>query len=855
MSKKGGKGAVETAPPPPTQPVDTTASDLLQLYAQERGKQRLDLVEFTHAKYNDWLRYFGFSMEREIEWQQATQTSHRKHNRPLRATISLMGTQQTSTVLPNVPLSHPGASGATAGATATTAKVPQPEVCPFESNTAVDSACWTLAPTGYATVDEYALGLGALLTSQTTLAVTEQCIQPYKQVTWRLNEYSCQHYKLRSIYRWLCHNMKVTFPVKASTGPTVTIQEPAAVAGGKDAKKAPAPPPKKGGAVDATQALPVSNANPNDTVLISRTADPIQMAHLFAQMCGEAGIECEVVKGTLKGCLDQLGKPFNFVPWAWNIVKALDPSGNVKQYLVDLALSTMYVFPYEGSGAPGRRIGTPGSGSAANPSASPPAPSAPPSTSTTSSPKYLDLATGTKVFEPFYYFTDPKQFAPLHFPDDFSKSLLQHMVTKTQWEVAPRLSHEFFALKLRLDSHRRRALFTAKSTPIYVTVFADELKTTDLTCKVYRGQPSQVDFYASEPIDAKYVWQQREEKERRVTFSMMVPDVGYYTIAIGGRSNPPLGGAQFPQGCYTPAVLVYQVLINFVSVNETLFPLQHMSPTIAKITEPLNHKVLLGAQRVSVVPMVPNVMAIGVVNRIYKPPGASTVKQEAVAAPVVDTPRGGKKPPPKEAKKDTTEVVAAAPVAVKPSKPEIERVTMELLPLNADKAVFEGAVNLQVGLMEIWAFYGDPTSVSVGGGAASANSAKPANVEPQGEVAAPGALPPAPSPPPAAANVAIASPNAAPKPTTLKPSGTFLPLVTEIQVVKRIPTKEQTLNDGVSLIQPLPMGDSDRPVVLQMLTEPAGAAEVLPVAFLPDPSRNLVPGQMHCVGGYFASKK
>ena len=57
---KKGKG-VEAPPPPPPAPVDTTAQDLLALYAKERSKDRSDLLEFTHAKYQDWHRYFGFN--------------------------------------------------------------------------------------------------------------------------------------------------------------------------------------------------------------------------------------------------------------------------------------------------------------------------------------------------------------------------------------------------------------------------------------------------------------------------------------------------------------------------------------------------------------------------------------------------------------------------------------------------------------------------------------------------------------------------------------------------------------------------------------------------------------------------
>ena len=150
--------------------------------------------------------------------------------------------------------------------------------------------------------------------------------------------------------------------------------------------------------------------------------------------------------------------------------------------------------------------------------------------------------------------------------------------------------------------------------------------------------------------------------------------------------------------------------------------------------------------------------------------------------------------------------------------------------LNPDKARFEGAVSLQTGVVEVWVFFGDPSSLGVG------KSVTPV-VASSAPLLPPG-TPDQPSPPPPALDAApqpMAKPMGLPP---LKPSGAFYPFVTEVQVVKRIPSKETALNDGRSLIQPLPNLDQDRATVLGLLT----GAEV-------------EDGSLRSVGTYWAAKK
>jgi hypothetical protein len=68
MPPKSKKVEAVEAAPVVVEKTDTTDADLLALYLKERQKQRSDLTEFTHAKYESWLHYFGFSLEQEMRW-------------------------------------------------------------------------------------------------------------------------------------------------------------------------------------------------------------------------------------------------------------------------------------------------------------------------------------------------------------------------------------------------------------------------------------------------------------------------------------------------------------------------------------------------------------------------------------------------------------------------------------------------------------------------------------------------------------------------------------------------------------------------------------------------------------------
>ena len=52
----------------------------------------------------------------------------------------------------------------------------------------------------------------------------------------------------------------------------------------------------------------------------------------------------------------------------------------------------------------------------------------------------------------------------------------------------------------------------------------------------------------------------------------------------------------------------------------------------------------------------------------------------------------------------------------------------------------------------------------------------------------------------------------------MKPVGSFVPFVTQIQCVKRIPSKELNLNEGRPLIQPQPCPDEDLRGTMRLLT-------------------------------------
>jgi hypothetical protein len=310
-------------------------------------------------------------------------------------------------------------------------------------------------------------------------------------------------------------------------------------------------------------------------------------------------------------------------------------------------------------------------------------------------------------FEPAYFFSDPRHFATLHYPDTQSHLLLappreqtdpsrsrsdsgasspasrhhHRLVTRAQWEAYPRLTHVATSMGVALESHARRATFAAKGCPVYMSVILGNATSTEVQVTVFRGPLAQV-VQAQQPItlpqlqpstsegqpavtdniaalvdrhvaaqhransnynvitltsnpggstnlappaqvssttgalsivDPNYFALSREEHTRRTVLSLMLPDVGQYTICFGVRR---LDAAGAPLTSFFTLAAAYQMSVSFVPINDPLMPVICEPLTVAKLQAPATSRVASGAVYFAVAPTQPNVVAAAVVNEL-----------------------------------------------------------------------------------------------------------------------------------------------------------------------------------------------------------------------------------------------
>ena len=487
----------------------------------------------------------------------------------------------------------------------------------------------------------------------------------------------------------------------------------------------------------------------------------------------------------------------------------------------------------------------------------------------------------TPTFVAGFFFSDPHTFAALHYPDDQTHLLFrmggaavgaagngasrQHItsaggsgggetsprkahhhrpafLTKSQWEIYPRLAPEFFRFGLSLDSHCRRAFFTSKATPIFVSFLVDDPQSVELKLFVYRcaaqallspSSNSAVNIVASDPaatlaalngyaapvswqgtaigsgggpsaatsgmlsgmtsaatlpnllaggaaplppnspalslVDSKFIYTSREERSKRVTFCVTVPDVGMYTLCLGARPMSPVTGK--PLIPYFITVCHYQTTVAFVPCNEPIFPAQVESPVVAKVVSPDACKIAVGANSFRVAPSSGRVRAVAVVNRVFKvqlPRGAanaSSVVQANLSARSYEseastgddaaakatgprrTPATSVKPaasgkavtlPASNAASPRDGAApnnAAAATNVTGTSPAIDRVDMTFLVWNRVTACYEGTVVVYPGLVDLWVMYNDDPKLQYADAHANLFAAAGADVlSPQGVV-------------------------------------------------------------------------------------------------------------------------
>eukprot|EP00744_Colponema_vietnamica_P009039 GILI01012871.1.p1 GENE.GILI01012871.1~~GILI01012871.1.p1 ORF type:complete len:888 (+),score=187.10 GILI01012871.1:390-2666(+) len=670
----------------------------------------------------------------------------------------------------------------------------------------------------------------------------------------------------------------------------------------------------------------------SDPVLAARSGAPRALAGLFADFLACVLVDAPVVKGALKGSLDARGKPYGYIKWGWNIlnVPAATSTGSTSlQLLIDLSLSMATVTPRAGiqpstSGDQGK-AGTASAGAAATTpthAKQSPRPLSPQSKNTNrgqnkeedsrthnetaalaawqalqlekvqnysaASPKFQPQLDLVPHFEPFYFGCDPRHFASLHYPDEPERSmLLQRPVSRPQWESYPRLTHTFYKYQLSLDSHKRRSTIQCRAAPLYISFSLGDCAHTELSAAIFKGPiVQQVPSDMNNPTNPSalgkgYVYSQRSEAEGKVTFTIMAPDVGVYTIAFGARrvnDDPQEVGA-----CNTPfeLVAIFQAQINFVALNEPILPHQHLTAATLKLVEPRDHKIVVGKQKFIVVPTTARVLSVAVINKAFRhssqnanvvavgpnsaipvmplptfaPPPPSAGKLSPKKAPG-SAREGGKRLPTPTGGPEANQSVSVAPpapVAVLPSN-----VHITILELNTATCAFEGDVDALQGDAEIWALLGDPHCISntlahnsskiVGMAGPSGSGSGLATIVPKersGSLLPPiarqlsDARPTSPSAANAAqqlqqlqqaamADMAAAVAKAYPNSTVIAtlPSevlammpteepvdvrngssgrikAVFVQAISDIQVVKRIMPKEQLLNEGRGVIQPV----------------------------------------------------
>ena len=814
--KKTSKGVVEPPiPPPPAAPTDTTSSDLWTQYVASRKQSHADLTEFTHAKYKDWLHYFGFSVERELMWRSHLIDPQPNNNNKTTRTPSVSHTHVARDKASSDPIFDNTVDPLFEGAE---------EFARLHCFEAVDRHALAIVP------DENKSSLTAL-----AVALTE----PFKQVRWSMTQTQCTNFKIRAVYRWMCEYITLVLSGAAASQPPPQSEPKSKATKGKPSPVEVNNIPSPSGSVMSPEQL-----------LISRSGDPLVIATFFTEVLKIAGVKCEVIKGTLKGSLDALGKPTGFLPWAWNVVSIpLEPSvsGQNSQIclLVDVALSLCYVSMNAAqnklttsSPVPVATGGTPADLSIPDLSYS------------ISKPTFAQPQDFSKHFQPFYFYCDVKKFLPLHYPEDSTHLYVNKMLSRTAWEVYPRLSHEFFLHQLRLDSHVRRLTFSVKAAPVYLSLKQLNPAHTELVGKVYRGfmnaQNQQLSLNEGNAVDSRFVWSNREEKSGRHTFTIMTPDTGNYTLVIGARTcHTKIATTDLPTSPFD-VVVQYQFSVNFVPVNEAVVPRQLLSPSFMKLAEPQPFgKIQCGPQKFVIVPTTPRILAVAIVNRIFKPPTNTVAAPVVVVVPTSAPLDAGKKPP------SSKGPIVAPPVPVKPPNaeltPEIERTELSLLCSCPERATFEGEMNLRVGLVEVWCLVGDPTSLCVG--------QRPPPPPSPTRVATPlvpeidpkavgGKRSNSPSSVPAVAVAAL------PLPATLV-RGSFIPAIDGISVVKRVPPKELSIaQEGGSFVRPATDITRDRTPILRQL---AGAtADGLSWN---EEGCRLIGQPLISVGEYFQSKK
>lgn len=654
--------------------------------------------------------------------------------------------------------------------------------------------------------------VSALLMSESPTLIEEVAsavIQPFLRISRIQSPTQSALKKTRCLYMWLATHMKVVLeiPVEEATHAAAprAIKPKKAPKGNKKSTSREKNP-QVAAVVEEVVAI-----NPIMKALTTRIASPAYLAELYAIMLNHVGVSCRVVEGFLKGPSSE-----EALPWSWNVVTVDD-----KHYLVDIAFS-VYNGPLRKPKVEATKVeGVPPKGKTAKPSAASRKDAAPEDTPRTTVPQgpapvppYMSLSTPPhlsvwrRAVEDFYFFTHPGSFIHTHIPMYESDSLLVEPPTRVAWDLAPRQTHNLFQFGVSLSSHRRTQCFTVRSSPFYMTFKNERPADIELCCVLFKGSLWEIpeDLQGVTPLAPEWVWHQRRESDGTETFTVTVPDGGFYTAIIGARHirEDPYG-SHISSLSFTP-IVEYQMKVNFVPIATPTFPKQHLSPNICRLMSPLARHVLAGPTTFTVMPSCSNVAAVIVVR--YAPD--ATVSFGAV-------------PEDKDCLSGSREI-------------------LQILRFSADTVTYEGVVQLEpTTMVELWVLYRAPDKNGY-------TFVEKVAIEEKERAP----TPPPPSPPPKAKKQAKRKVSATEVATgedvemsqllsELGAGRLFLPLVSGIQA-KTLLTRE---SGGV--VQPQPSVDSEKGFVMRRL---AGITTALY-----ETAAALQSHEFRPVGGYFDSRR
>ncbi|KPA73271.1 hypothetical protein ABB37_09983 [Leptomonas pyrrhocoris] len=626
------------------------------------------------TRYADYLHHFGFSVERESCTRGA-------------ADVSSGGGSKTS--FPNTtPLQPSLASGHLINYGSE------------DSSALSDTADWGISEETKKEADQRCEDVGAISGVSDWEAVAKELTAPYNSVTWRQTTTQCIIKKARCVYAWLCAHVALQLRLfeetagEADGAPAATATKPQrSVSAGKKGNRLSKKEKEAAAAVAAAAALePPKPVDPLVQAMAARRATPLLLAQLYASMLGAVGVKCEVVVGRLKGVA-----PGEAVEWAWNVLRI-----DGRAYLVDAAAALSdgvlrsSPAPSPVPAADTAVLATP-SHTAAGGGAAPAtaAPGAPPkdtsggddgggdATAGWGVPRLLST-TPAELRRDFFFFTHPCLFLSSHLPNDAAKSLVATPTRAVHWVIQPCVTPAFYHYGLQLLSHPSHAAISVGSTPTYISLTNKAPGKTELCCVLFSGtlQALSEDVSSNTPLAPGWVWHQRVDTTNTETFTLTVPQAGYYVVVIGARSiraDPYSAAIVSPAASTFTAVVSYEVRVGFTSSNVPVLPRQYLSPGICRLMKPLCAQVTPGPQRFSVMPSCSNVLAVAVVRRVALQGTA------------------------------TASVSTSTDPSSNPAHHGHTRSLVSFLTFQMKMAAFEGVAEVKAGdIIELWVLYGAP---------------------------------------------------------------------------------------------------------------------------------------------------